>query len=244
MKKVGRIFLGLVVVLAIAFGALALWGINGYQPTDVALEALKSDAQVVVVQHDGFISFEPAGVRPAVGFVFYPGARVDYRAYAPVLHEIAASGYFVASVKVPVNFAIFDVNAADRVISQYPAISNWAVGGHSLGGAAAAIYAANNQTRLKGLILWASYPSGEALVNTSLKALSIYGTKDMAGMDAFDRSRSLLPADTQFVVIEGGNHAQFGSYGFQAGDNPANIPPEDQWMQISSATSKFLETLK
>jgi hypothetical protein len=73
--------------------------------------------------------------------------------------------------------------------------------------------------------------------------ISIYGTKDMAGMEPFDKSRLQLPADTQFVIIEGGNHAQFGSYGPQAGDNPATISPEEQWAQIADATAKFLESL-
>jgi pimeloyl-ACP methyl ester carboxylesterase len=169
---------------------------------------------------------------------------VDYRVYSPVLHQIAAQGYFVAVVKVAINLAFFDVNAADHVISQYPNIQHWAVGGHSLGGVAASSYASQHLDVLDGLVFWASYPADDSLTNAAIKVLSVYGTNDMAGMETFDKSRVQLPADAQFVVINGGNHAQFGSYGPQAGDNVAEISAEEQWMQTTEATVKFLETLK
>jgi len=244
MKIIKRVLVGFLIVVLVGAIGLVVWGNDAYPPLQPALDALQSDAQVTVTQHDGFITFEPAAMKATIGFVFYPGGRVDYRAYSPVLNEVAAQGYFIALVKAPANFAIFDVNVADRMISQYPDIENWLVGGHSLGGIAAISYASKNQDKLKGLILWASYPIDDTLGNAPFKVLSIYGTKDIAGMEPYDRSRSLLPADTQFVVIDGGNHAQFGDYGFQAGDNPADISPEEQWMQTSGATVKFLETLK
>jgi hypothetical protein len=97
---------------------------------------------------------------------------------------------------------------------------------------------------LDGLIFWASYPADDSLKKAPIKVTSIYGTNDMAGMEVFDKSRSQLPVDTQFVVIEGGNHAQFGSYGPQSGDNPADISQEEQWRQISDVTVKFLKGLE
>jgi hypothetical protein len=45
-------------------------------------------------------------------------------------------------------------------------------------------------------------------------------------------------------VIEGGNHAQFGSYGPQEGDKPATISPEEQWEQVAAATVEFLKGLE
>src|SRR5215468_2835555 len=116
MKILKRILLGLLVVAILGALGFAVWAEIAAQPTDIALQALKSDSQVTVTQHDGFISFEPANQRATIGFIFYPGGRVDYRAYAPVLHEIAAQGYFVAVAKVKFNLAFFDTNAADRII--------------------------------------------------------------------------------------------------------------------------------
>jgi hypothetical protein len=34
-------------------------------------------------------------------------------------------------------------------------------------------------------------------------------------------------------VIEGGNHCQFGSYGFRNGDGTASISPQQQWLQAT-----------
>lgn len=244
MKIVKRIVIGLLVVVIVATVGLVIWGNDAYPPHQPALDALVSDGQVIVTQYDGFITFEPSNLKPITGFVFYPGGRVDYRVYSPALREIAARGYFVAVVKVRINLAFFDLNAAERVISQYPDIRHWAVGGHSLGGVAAASYASNHLDALDGLVFWASYPADDSLAASSLQVLSIYGTNDMAGMETFDKSRAQLPADTQFVTIEGGNHAQFGAYGPQDGDKVATIPAEEQWAQVADATASFLGALK
>jgi pimeloyl-ACP methyl ester carboxylesterase len=169
---------------------------------------------------------------------------VDYRAYAPVLRMIAEEGYFVALVPVTLNLAFFDINAAAPVLAEHPEIKHWVVSGHSLGGVAASIFAKDHLNQLDGLVFFASYPADDSLKNADIKVLSIYGTKDMAGMEKFDETKALLSTDTQYVVIDGGNHAQFGSYGFQPGDNAATISAEEQWAQITAATVEFLQEVE
>lgn len=231
----------IVVSLVLAF---VVWANNASPASEVALQAMRSDSNVFVSEENGWVTFSPADdAQPELGIIFYPGGRVDYRAYSPVLHMIAEQGYFVALVPVPLNLAFFDINVAARVQAQYPDIAHWVVAGHSLGGVAASVYAKDHLDELDGLVFFASYPADDSLKNTDLKIFSIYGTRDMAGMDKFDETKALLPADTQYIVIEGGNHAQFGSYGLQAGDNEATISPEEQWTQISTATVEFLKTL-
>jgi pimeloyl-ACP methyl ester carboxylesterase len=146
----------------------------------------------------------------------------------------------VILLPVRLNLAILDINAADGPIASFPEIRHWVVGGHSLGGAAAAAYAGKNN-RLDGVVFWASYPADATLKNTDLKILSIYGTLDMSGVDSFEASRANLPSTTKFVVIDGGNHGQFGDYGFQPGDNEATISRADQQKQVVEATVKFLK---
>jgi hypothetical protein len=51
----------------------------------------------------------------------------------------------------------------------------------------------------------------------------------MLNMDKIVAGRELMPQDYKEVCIEGGNHAQFGSYGAQKGDGTAAIPAEEQW---------------
>lgn len=244
MKIFKRSLLGIVIALLVGTLGFVAWAEDAYQPNEVALQALQSDAQVTVTQQAGFITFEPAAQQTTTGFIFYPGARVDYRAYAPVLHEIAARGYFVALIHVKLNLAFFDVNAADKAISQFPEIEQWAIGGHSLGGVAAALYAKGHLDTIRAIAFWASYPADDTLKNSNILVLSLHGSKDgVATDDKIEASKALLPAHTQFVTIEGGNHGQFGSYGLQAGDNAATISPEEQWTQVTEATTRLLAAL-
>jgi len=241
--KFRYILITLIVIVLLAIGGFVVWAENSLGPGKQALAALESDSQVKVQQAD-LVVFQPVDAQASVGFKFYPGGRVDYRSYAPVLRQIAVDGYLVVLVPAPLNLMVFDVNAADAVFSQFPQITHWAVGGHSLGGAMAANYLYTHPGAADGLILFASYPAeSNDLSDSDLQVLSIYGTRDMAGMEKFDATRMLLPADTTWVVIEGGNHAQFGDYGSQPGDNQAMISAMDQQTQIVDATVAFLDTL-
>lgn len=236
-KVVAAVFTLALFLVGVVFVA---WASDKAVATETALTALNSDEQVFVSAENGWVIFHPAGdARPETGFIFYPGGKVDYRAYTPILKLIAAQGYFVVVTPVPLNLAFFDVNAAARIEATYPEIQNWFVGGHSLGGVAASSYAATHP-EIKGVVFWASYPADDSLKINGTKVLSIYGTNDgLAGEGKIDESKALLPADTEFVAIEGGNHAQFGSYGPQAGDNEATISPEEQWTQASEVTAGF-----
>ena len=158
------------------------------------------------------------------------------------LRAIAEQGYLVVLLPVRLNLAFFDINAAEPVFEKYPEITHWAVGGHSLGGVASALFA-KDHPQVEGLVFWASYPADDSLKNSSLKMISIYGTEDMAGMGKFDETKPLLTADAQYVVIDGGNHAQFGDYGPQPGDNAATISRADQQAQVTQTTSDFLKEL-
>lgn len=231
------------IVLFVGISLFISWARNAYPASDIALQALESDDLVVVKEESGLITFEPVNPQSDIGFIFYPGGRVDYRAYAPILHQIAARGYFVALVPVPLNMAIFNTNAASQVMELFPNIQHWVVSGHSLGGVAAASYASAHLGEIDGLVIWASYPGNDSLKDTNIKALTIYGTKNMDGDTQLNISQSRLPESAQFITIEGGNHAQFGSYGPQKGDSPATITAEEQWAQATEITVQFLESL-
>lgn len=230
-------------VLAVLTYIFISWAQNALPADAAALSALESDDLVMVKEDSGLITFEPVSVSYDTGFIFYPGGRVDYRAYAPVLHRIAARGYFVALVPVPLNLAFFNTNAASQVMELYPEIDHWVVGGHSLGGVTSASYAADHLDEVAGLVLWASYPPGKALADSDIRAVVVYGTNDMEGTTQIDLVNERLPTGTPFITIEGGNHAQFGSYGPQPGDRPATISYEEQWQQATDITVEFIESL-
>ncbi|MEJ5225720.1 MAG: alpha/beta family hydrolase [Anaerolineales bacterium] len=259
LKKIWKpLIITLLLSLAAGAGGFVWWANDAAAPGPAALSALETDGQVVVIEKEDYILFYPAVCEPAnplaaatpadkdphkIGFIFYPGGRVDYRAYAPVLKQIAARGYPVYLVPVALNLAFFDIDAAAPVIRDNPEIRAWVVGGHSLGGVAASVFAARTP-EVVGIVYWAAYPTDDALKQADLPALSISGTRDgLATPEDIAQYKTLMPADARFVVIEGGNHAQFGDYGPQAGDNPATISPETQWQQIADATAAFLASL-
>lgn len=235
-----------VLTAALAFALLmagtwfVFWAADISPASEAALQAMQSDSQVYVSAENGWVVFFPAGEpRPQTGFIFFPGGRVDYRAYAPVLKMIAGRGYFVALVPAPLNMAVFDVNAPARVQSKYPEIQNWFVGGHSLGGVAASSYAATHPD-IKGAALWASAPADELLRARNVPTLLIYGTNDgLFPLERMEDARRLLPEDARLVAIQGGNHGQFASYGPQAGDNAPGISALEQWTQAAAATVEF-----
>jgi pimeloyl-ACP methyl ester carboxylesterase len=228
----------------LAVGGFVLWAYTPLGPMPEALAALESGPEVQV-EAGPWLVFTPAGDVPATGLVLYPGGRVDPRAYAPAARAIAAEGHVVVIVPMPFNLAVTGAGRAADVISAFPQVERWAVGGHSLGGAMACRFARQNPSLVDGLVLWASYPaSSDDLSGSGLQVVSIYGTRDgLATLDEIDASRALLPAGTRWVAIEGGNHGQFGWYGVQNGDNPAAISREAQQAEIVEATLQLLADL-
>lgn len=233
----------LIVIMAVVGGAF-VWLNDSLPPMPEALAALQSDTAVTVTSDPWYV-FQPAGGQPDTGFIFYPGGKVDPRAYAPPARALAAEGYLAVITPMPFNLAVFSPNEADDVMQAYPGIAHWVIGGHSLGGAMAAQYAADHPDAVDGLVLWAAYPpQGVDLTGASIAATSIYGTNDgLVSQEDIDDSRSRLPPTTEFVPIAGGNHAQFGSYGAQKGDRSAEISEADQQAQIAAATIETLAAM-
>lgn len=212
-------------------------------PMPAALVAMESTETVIVA--DGRpITFTPVDAASA-GLIIYPGAFVEPRSYAPAAHELANRGVFVAIVPMPFSLAILGSNRADGVIEAYPEIADWVISGHSLGGVMAARYTSNHPDTIDGLTLWASYPEdGVDLSSWNGETTSIFGTLDgLTSVEDVEDSRTRLPGDTAFVPIDGGNHAYFGWYGDQRGDNPATITRAEQQALIIDATAHVVVRL-
>ena len=208
-------------------------------------QELESDSKVDVSTGQ-WLTFTPHGLKATTGFTIYPGGRVNYKSYAPPAHAIAAKGYLVVIMPMPLNLAVLGVNKANDPIKSYADIKAWAIGGHSLGGTMAAQFAHDNPAIIKGLVLWAAYPtSGSDFSKLTTKATTIHGTNDgLVSTSQIDDSMKLLPKDTVRVEIQGGNHSQFGWYGNQPGDNPATISREEQQTQTVNATVQLLAKIE
>ena len=59
-------------------------------------------------------------------------------------------------------------------------------------------------------------------------------------MQKYQENRKNVPADAEEYIIEGGNHCQFGSYGFQSGDGMASIPAAEQVHETVSSITEFM----
>lgn len=238
-RHVGRwIALVLFVFVGISAIGFAVY-VNDYYHAAPSNEAYLEDAvESSVSQVDNRIAFgDPSA---DAGFILYPGAKVDYAAYAPMLTDLANDGVFCVVVQVPFNIAFFDAGAAQGVIDAYPNIGTWYVGGHSLGGVVASGWAASHADEVAGMVFLASYPTDD-LPDEGLRVLSLYGSEDkVLNRDAYDQAIPRFPSGYTEVIIEGGNHAQFGNYGAQAGDGEAAISAQDQWKQAASAIAAFI----
>ena len=247
MSRKQRVLTVVGVVLGVALLAVmgfVIWAETPLGPMPEALAALETD-NVVRVETEPWLEFWPQSRQPASGVIIYPGGRVDARSYAPAARALAEEGYLAVITPMPLNLAVFDPGAAAGVVAAYPEIETWVVGGHSLGGAMASGYAEANADVIDGLVLWASYPAdGTLATRTKPAVVSIFGTNDGVSTVAdIEASRANLPADTRWVEITGGNHAQFGWYGDQPGDGQATISRQEQQEQVVAATAGLLERL-
>ena len=171
--------------------------------------------------------------------IFYPGAKVEETAYAPLLHQLAENDMDVCLVKMPLRFAFLGINKAEPII-QKGGYVHYYMGGHSLGGAMAAEYAADHSDMVEGLIHLASYSTKE--LDESMMEMVIYGTEDrIVNKKNIEAGRRMAPDRYYEYTIEGGNHAQFGNYGDQAGDGPASISASEQQ---SEAIRMITDTIK
>lgn len=233
---------GLALLAAAGVVAIANWLSYARAPLPEALAALQSDARVSVAQ-DRWISFTPAGDPPRIGLIIYPGGRIDPRGFAQPARAIAEQGYLVVIVPMPLNIAAIAPGRASEVIDAWPGIERWVLAGHSVGGTMAASFVHKHPEAIDGLAIWASFPAdSNSLADRALPVAVIYASEDdaLAQPERVEARRHLFPAHTRWVLIEGGDHHQFGAYEVD-GPRPQRIAWAEQQRQVVAATVALLE---
>lgn len=213
--------------LAILAGAFFWYVSDYYRAEDVALAVMAQDNGIT--RQDDLTILSPT-YPTDTAIIFYPGAKVEAEAYLPLLDQIRQTGVTCILVHMPFRMAIFDADAAEEVIAQFPEIRHWYIAGHSMGGAMASKFAADHPDQVDGLILMGAYIYGDY---PDENTLTIYGSLNQSVEDHIDYTENI-------VEIEGGNHAQFGNYGPQKGDLPAIISAQEQQRQTVAAIEAFL----
>lgn len=208
-----------------------------YKATENAKSYLKNDEKVKVIENKSYYQFDNVN-GDEVAIMFYGGAKVEEASYAQLCHQIAEQGIDVYLFRFPLYFPLININAADKV-SYSNKYHHLYMMGHSLGGTVASLYLSNNTNLYEGIIFLASYPNKK--LDDSLKCLSIYGSVDtVLNKKNYSKNIDYFPKDYQEVIIEGGNHSNFGDYGLQRGDSVSSISKDQQIEMTTSLITTFI----
>jgi len=242
-------------IIWITLGVLfLLWMGNSFRAQGFERAILESDQMVAVEETKQLIHFQPNNNQQLTSLIFFPGGLVAPEAYAPMSRTLSEQGFNVFILKVPFGSAPLASQQAKvmeralEIMEVNASIQHWAVGGHSRGAAIAARFAHLYGEYFDSLILiGTSHPKEEAfdLSSTTLAVTKIYATNDgLASVEEVEAGSQFLPDDTKWVLIEGGNHSQFGYYGSQLGDNAATISRERQQELTVNAILSALNNLQ
>lgn len=224
-------------VLALVFAVY----VQQYYRSQVDLTAVeKQELKLKIQEKNGYITILPEDEKTDTAFIFYPGGKVEYTSYLPLMELLADQGIACYLMHMPCNLAVFHVNAADQILEDQ-AYEHYYIGGHSLGGAMAAAYVSDRTEMYEGLVLLGAY-STKDLSNTDLKVLSVYGSEDrVLSREKYQENFDNLPESLSELVIEGGNHAYYGNYGEQKKDGTASVTREQQQQKTAEGISELIQ---
>ncbi|WP_439693032.1 alpha/beta hydrolase [Curtobacterium sp. SP.BCo] len=226
-----------VVLVAVVF---LVWANIVMQGTRSAALQVWRDDRVTVRDAGDSVVMTPTGTADGKGIVFIPGAKVDPYAYMATFRQVVAAGTTVVITKPTLHLAFFDTRPLATFEAHAPDVSTWAVGGHSLGGVRACQLAPDAD----GLLLLGSYCAND-ISRSYIDVLSVSGSRDGLSTPAkVSAARHLLPSTATMTEIDGSNHADFGAYGDQPGDDTATISRSDARQQISAAIEEWVRGLQ
>ena len=232
VRNIIKVLICVIVASGVLFGAMGIY-LGDYYKAQIDSKAVFAPEKSITVTtlENGNILFMPK--KPVAGFVFYPGGKVEYTAYTPLMEACASKGIACVLVEMPFNLAVFDMDAAKDIPEMYPEITEWYIGGHSLGGSMAASFINENSQEYNGLVLLGSYSTAD-LSEMDIDVLSVFGSEDkVMNREKYDEYVTYLPNDFTEVIIDGGCHAYFGMYGEQDGDGVARITNQEQISETS-----------
>lgn len=252
-----RRWIAILVALVVGFGVATALPYVRRPPLVIGQDAVTDAASLAVP-----VTLEDAGgavivARPPSGVtesdllvVLYPGGLVRPQAYEWLARVLAAQGHLTVIPEMPLDLAVLAADRATGLAQRYGVGKRMVLAGHSLGGAMAAQYVAD-QVRagegdaIAGLVLLAAYPpDGVDLTSAAFQAVSLQAENDgVADEAAVTGGLTALPAGTELVVVPGSVHAFFGRYGPQSGDGIPTTSRAEAERVITGAVLDFLAGL-
>ena len=246
-KRIIGVLLALFVILMVFAAAFKVYVGNYYTADEAVAKEFqdKASGNVAAYQSNEGEVFLPRNQDYKAVIVFYPGGKVEFKAYSGLMYELADRGYICLLPRMPENLAFLRINAMDVLTGKYREQVetvkhlDWYLAGHSLGGVAASKYLESTEHDFAGIIFCASYPTVD-LSGSDYRLLSIYGSEDkVLNMENYENSKVLWPSDSEEYVIQGGIHSYFGNYGIQEGDGEPSITNEQQILEAADVISTF-----
>jgi hypothetical protein len=219
-----------------------IWLFYSYQSKGVSESLLQDSNEIKVEQSRDYFLFTPVKESKDV-VIFYPGAMVDPKAYVPICRKISDNNIKVYLIKMPWRLASKGYNIPKQLRLFTDTTKTYILAGHSQGAKMAAQFVYENPALIDKLVLiGTTHPRDLSLAHSKIPIMKIYSSKDgVANEKGVMDNKSKLPATAKFVKIEGANHAQFGYYGFQLGDNPATISREQQQTETLKQVIEFIK---
>lgn len=229
-----KIKIALLLFIIVFIGGFFVYGQIYYHAEKTATDYINGTDDVNVTKSSNGLFLDGYGNDTAI--IFYSGAKVEYTSYLPLFTDLASHGVDCYLVEMPFNLAFFASDSADEIISNSN-YNHYFMAGHSLGGAMAGNYVNHTKNNISGLI----YLSAHIEKEIKVPVLSVRGTNDnVINLESYQKARPMMDNLTE-VLIDGGNHAQFGYYGNQSGDGNATITAESQQNQTEDAMIKFID---
>ncbi|MFC3121512.1 alpha/beta hydrolase [Agaribacter flavus] len=222
LKNVKRIWVAMGIVFT-------LWLVYSMQAKNLPDGLFESNALITFEEHKEYFRYTPTHQFDEV-LIFFPGALVDTRAYLPLSKQLAEKNISVYLIKMPLRQARLGYHKPISLNLLSDESKTYTLVGHSQGAKMAAQLVYENPALFDRLVLiGTTHPRDISIANSSIPIMKIYGSRDgVADENTIMANKSKLPSHTQFLKIEGANHAQFAYYGFQLGDSAADIDRETQ----------------
>ena len=221
-----------------------VWNWTTFQSHNLPKNTFTNSDLVSVVETDGQITFISDSSKNIFEIIFFQGGLTDPKAYAPLCRKLAESGFTCHLIKMNWRLPQYDYQKISKLFNLKQ--GSYIIGGHSQGGKMAAKFVYENPKLMKGLFLMGtSHPRDIDLSSQNIPCIKLYAENDgLASVEEVMENKIKLPKDAKLVLINGGNHSQFGYLGKLLMDSSADISIEEQQQKTYDHLINFMNKIK